>query len=109
MLEQWTCFDKSRNVASYLGPNPCCSEYSPYWRWVQEMDLLEGERCRLEAEGGTDEESARSFSKTHFTPGIPDYNSRPSKYDIEFFCLLIAELAEEALNELPESERNMVA
>jgi hypothetical protein len=84
------------------------------------VGLLETERCRLEVEDETDiddwilylcssEESARSFSKTYFTPSIPDYHSRPSVYDIEFFCLLIAELAEEALDELPESERNMVA
>jgi hypothetical protein len=119
MLEQWTYFDKFRNVPPYSGLNPCCSGYSPYWRWVQEMDLLENERCRLEVEGGTDigdwilylcssEESARSFSKTYFTPGMPDYHSRPSKYDIEFFCLLIMELAEEALSELQECEGYMV-
>ena len=119
MLKQWTCFDKFRDVVSYMRPNPCCFEYSPYWRWVQEMDLLKNEMCRLEAEDETDigdrilhlyfsEENVPSFSKTYFTPSIPDYHSRPSKYDIEFFCLLIVELAEEALYELQEREGYMV-
>jgi hypothetical protein len=89
MFKQWTCFDKFRNVASYIGPNPCCSEYSPYWRWVEETDFLENERHRLEDE----------------IPGPADYRFRPSEYDIEFFCLLIVELAEEALADLLKIKR----
>ena len=113
MLKQWICFDKFRNVPPHSGLNPCCSGYSPYWRWVQEMDLLEDERCRLEDETDisdkilnlcSSEENEGTFSKTYFTPSIPDYHSRPSEYDIEFFCLLIVELAEEALYELQEHE-----
>jgi hypothetical protein len=84
MLSKWIYFDKFRKVDSYVGNNPCCSDYSPYLRWVQETDFLEDEKHRLEDE----------------IPGPADYRFRPSKYDIEFFCLLIVELAEETLADL---------